>query len=240
MDDKAFARHAVSLMDLTDLSDECRVENVEALAARALALPVSVAALCIWPRFLIHMRQHLTGSPIQLATVVNFPHGEEAIATVCEDTLQAVDQGADDIDLVLPWRACLEGRMRDAARMIAAVRQACGTKHLKVILETGKLQSEAHIREASRLALAEGADFLKTSTGKTPISATPEAAKFMLEEIHASRQNAGFKASGGLRKMEQARIYFDLAEEIMGAGWARPNHFRYGASALLDDVLTYF
>jgi deoxyribose-phosphate aldolase len=240
MDDKAFARRAISLIDLTDLSDDGSAEAVEALTQRALALPIAVAALCIWPRFVAHARQHLASSSLKLATVVNFPHGGENISATCEETLRAVQDGADEIDLVLPWRACLEGRTADAARMIVAVRKACGKAHLKVILETGELHSEDHIRIASRLALAEGADFLKTSTGKTPVSATPEAARFMLDEIYKSRQAAGFKASGGLRKMAQARLYFDLAEEIMGAGWATPDHFRYGASALLDDVLTYF
>jgi len=240
MDMHAFARHAVSLVDLTDLSDEASTEQAAALAQRALALPVPVAALCIWPRFVAQTHLALQGSSIKVATVVNFPHGGENIAATYDETKRVVQDGADEIDLVLPWQAFLDGRESEAARMISAVRAACEKAHLKVILETGALREEVSIRKASRLALAEGADFLKTSTGKIAISATPDAARIMLEEIKLSRQNVGFKASGGLRTFEQARLYFDLAEEIMGAGWATPPHFRYGASGLLDTLLENF
>jgi deoxyribose-phosphate aldolase len=240
MDMPAFARQAVRLIDLTDLSDEASAEQAAALAQRALALPVPVAALCIWPRFVAQTHQALQGSSIKVATVVNFPHGGENIAATCDETKHAVQEGADEIDLVLPWQAFLEGRAIDSARMIRAVRAACDKAHLKVILETGALREEAPIRAASRLALAEGADFLKTSTGKIAISATPEAARFMLEEIKLSGRHVGFKASGGLKTFEQAQLYFDLAEEMMGAGWATPTHFRYGASGLLDTLLQHF
>ena len=240
MDMHAFALLSVSLIDLTDLSDEASAEQAAALAQRALALPVPVAALCIWPRFVAQTHQALQGSSIKVATVVNFPHGGEHIAATCDETKRAVQEGADEIDLVLPWQAFLDGRESEAAHMIRAVRAACDTAHLKVILETGALREEKYISGASRLALAEGADFLKTSTGKIAISATPEAARIMLEEIKSSGQNVGFKASGGLRTYEQARLYFDLAEEIMGTGWAKPDHFRYGASGLLDTLLQHF
>ena len=240
MDDASFARHAVSLVDLTDLSDDPHAEQIAALTTRALALPIPVAALCMWPHFVAQTSKALKKSPIKVATVVNFPHGGEDIATTCEETKRALQDGADEIDLVLPWKAFLDGRTQEAARMIRAVRAACESAHLKVILETGALQDEHAIRAASRLALAEGADFLKTSTGKMPISATPESARIMLEEIKLSGQDVGFKASGGLRTFEQARLYFDLAEHIMGKNWATPNHFRYGASALLDTLLEKF
>ncbi|MEN9708516.1 MAG: deoxyribose-phosphate aldolase [Pseudomonadota bacterium] len=239
-DPHAFARHAVSCTDLTDLSDDASAEQANALAQRAFGLPVAVAALCIWPRFVAQTHSALQNSPIKVATVVNFPQGGEDIHATCEKTTRAVHAGADEIDLVLPWQAFLDGRESDAAGMIRAVRKACEKAHLKVILETGALAQEKAIRAASRLALAEGADFLKTSTGKIAISATPEAARFMLEEIQFSGRNVGFKASGGLRTFEQARLYFDLAEEIMGAGWATPDHFRYGASGLLDTLLQHF
>lgn len=240
MDTHAFARHAVACVDLTDLSDAASAQQAASLAQRALGLPIPVAALCIWPRFVVQTHRALQNSSIKVATVVNFPHGGENIHATCEETTRAVQEGADEIDLVLPWQAFLDGRESDAAHMIRAVRKACATAHLKVILETGALQADNSIRAASRLALAEGADFLKTSTGKIAISATPEAARAMLEEIRLSGQNVGFKASGGLRTFEQARLYFDLAEEIMGTGWATPHHFRYGASGLLDTLLQHF
>ncbi len=238
MKDRDFARLAITLMDLTDLSNDCTSAKVDALMTRALSLPVPVAALCLWPRFIPQAKVGLAGSSIKLATVVNFPDGGNNIDATRLETRQALADGADEIDLVLPWRALLEGRANDAAHMVRSLRaEVTGGAQLKVILETGELKTEAAIRQAARLALAEGADFLKTSTGKTPVSATPEAARILLEEIHASGKQVGFKASGGLKTLQQARVYFDLAEHIMGTGWAKPEHFRFGASGLLDTLL---
>ncbi len=238
MNDRDCARLAITLMDLTDLSDDCTSEKVDALITRALSLPVPVAALCLWPRFVAQAKTRLTGSSIKLATVVNFPDGREGVEATRLETREALVHGADEIDLVLPWRALLEGRADNAAHMVRSVRaEMTGGAQLKVILETGELKTEAAIRTAARLALEEGADFLKTSTGKTPISATPEAARILLEEIRASGKDVGFKASGGLQSIEHARLYFDLAEKIMGTGWIKPEHFRFGASGLLDSLL---
>ena len=237
----AFARRAVSLMDLTDLSDDCTAERVDALVKRARSLSPSVAALCLWPRFVAQARQGLAGTSVHVATVVNFPAGGENLHDTLRETDQALHDGADEIDLVLPWRALLEGRIDEARAMLRTIRQAtAGKAHLKVILETGELKSDAAIRSAARLAIEEGADFLKTSTGKTAISATPEAARLLLEEIRNSGQKIGLKASGGIRSLEQARLYFDLAEDMMGPGWVTADHFRYGASGLLESLCESF
>lgn len=239
MTDADFARRALALIDLTDLSDDCTPERIAALAAKARRSPVPVAALCIWPEFLTQARAALgDASPIRLATVVNFPQGGENVAQACAETRRALEDGADEIDLVLPWRALLDDRetiARDLVRAVADVASGRGT--LKVILETGELKTPERIAQASALALENGADFLKTSTGKTPVSATPEAARVMLTAIRDSRSHAGFKASGGLRTLDQARLYLALADEIMGAGWADARRFRFGASALFDPLL---
>lgn len=235
---RALARRAIPLIDLTDLSDQCRPEAVEALAHRALALPLRPAALCVWPQFVGQTHALLAGSGVKLATVVNFPAGDEDVERVVTDTQNALRDGADEIDLVLPWRAFLDGRREAARGMVEAVAECLPTDSLlKVILETGELREARLIAQASRLAIEAGAQFLKTSTGKTPVSATPEAARVMLECIRESGRPVGFKASGGLRRPADAALYLALADEIMGPDWAQPHTFRFGASSLLDPLL---
>lgn len=238
MADAAFARRAIGLIDLTDLSDNCTPSDIERLCRKSLDLPVHVAALCIWPPFVAQARALLAGSDIGLATVVNFPHGGDNIAAACKETETALGDGADEIDLVFPWRAFLAGHETVAHDMIRAVAQLLPAQaRLKVILESGEMGSGPSLRRASALAIDAGAHFLKTSTGKTKISATPEAARIMLEAIAVSGKPVGFKASGGLRTIEQARLYLDLADAIMGPDWARKETFRFGASSLLDPLL---
>lgn len=230
------AARALPLLDLTDLSEGCTPEAVETLCARAKEH--AVAAVCVWPRFVAQAAQALAGSGVRIATVVNFPDGGEDVAGTVAETRAALADGADEIDLVLPYRAFLRGDADAARAMVASVREACGEKLLKVILETGMLPDAETVAQASRLALEAGADFLKTSTGKTPISATPEAAEAMLFAIR-DRDGAlpvGLKVSGGLRRVEDAAHYLALADRIMGPDWASPNTFRLGASALLDDL----
>ena len=238
MDDRQTALRAIPLIDLTDLSDDCAREQIDALVARALALPIPVAALCIWPRFVAQARTGLKSSPIKLATVVNFPHGDEDVAAVCAETRAALADGADEIDLVLPWRALIAGRDDIARDMVRAVAK-CLTPaaELKVIIESGELPDDETIARASRLAIEEGAHFVKTSTGKTKTSATPQAARIMIGAIRDSGKPVGFKASGGLRTLEQARAYLAIADDIMGADFVSPARFRFGASSLLDPLL---
>ena len=236
--DAAFARRALPLLDLTDLSDTCTDAAVTALCAKARAS--SVAAICVWPRFVAQARQELAGSDIGVATVINFPKGGDDVALAVEGTVEALRDGADDIDLVLPYAAFLRGETAPARTMIAAVRGLCdGDRLLKVILETGELGTPDAIAGASRLALEAGADFLKTSTGKSPVSATLEAARIMLGLIHAHRgaRPAGIKISGGLRTISDAFPYLALADEIMGPGWAGPATFRFGASSLHAELV---
>lgn len=236
--DAAFARRALPLLDLTDLTEACTEGAVAALCAKARAS--SCAAVCVWPRFVAQARQELSGSDVRIATVINFPKGGDDVALAFEGTAEALRDGADEIDLVLPYAAFLRGETAPARTMIEAVRGLCdGGRLLKVILETGELVTPDAIAGASRLALEAGADFLKTSTGKSPVSATPEAARAMLGIIHAHRgaRPAGIKISGGLRSIRDAAPYLALADEIMGPGWAGPATFRFGASSLHADLV---
>lgn len=232
---RATASRALALLDLTDLSDTCTPTRIDTLCRDARA--GAVAAICVWPSFVEQGAQALAGSGIRIATVVNFPAGGEDVARAADDAAEAVRDGAGEIDLVLPYRAVLRGDEAVARDCIEAVRETCPDSLLKVILETGELGDAETIRAAADLALAAGADFLKTSTGKSPVSATPEAARILLDAVRASGRPAGVKISGGLRTIEDAATYLALADRAMGPAWARPATFRLGASSLFGALL---
>jgi deoxyribose-phosphate aldolase len=234
-DSRAVAGRALALLDLTDLGDACTETAVDALCRDARA--GEVAAICVWPRFVAQGARALDGTGIRIATVINFPEGGEDSARAAEDAAQACRDGAGEIDLVLPYRALLRGEEGIARDVVEAVREACPDALLKVILETGELRAAEAIRSAADLALGAGADFLKTSTGKSPVSATSEAARILLDAVHASGRPAGLKISGGLRTVEDAAAYLTLADRIMGPAWARPATFRLGASSLFGVLM---
>lgn len=232
------AARALPLVDLTDLSDTLDAEGAARLCARARTPRGPVAAVCLWPAFVAQAKAALAGSGIRVATVVNFPAGGEATLEVVAETRAAVADGADEIDLVIAHEALRAGRGGFVESQITRVREACPAPvRLKTILETGKLGDPALIRRAAEIAIGAGADFIKTSTGKVPVNATPEAARVMLEAIRASGRPVGLKPSGGIRTVAEAGVYLGLADAIMGPDWARPETFRFGASGLLDDLL---
>lgn len=238
MTDAAFARRAIALLDLTDLSNGLDEGGVERLCARAVTPLGPVAAVCLWAGFVPQARRLLRGAPVRIATVVNFPAGEDDVMRAADEARYALLDGADEIDVVLPWRALAAGRQEVVGALLGAVRAVVPpAKMLKTILETGELKTPALVRAAARIAIGTGADIIKTSTGKTAVSATPEAVRLMLEEIRASGRPVGLKPSGGIRTADDARAYLALADEIMGPGWATPATFRFGASGLLDALL---
>lgn len=235
---RAVATKALSLLDLTNLKDDCTPEQIVALCSKAQTAYGPTAAICIWPRFVMQARTLLgPDSPIRIATVVNFPSGAMKIEDVLAETRDAVADGADDIDLVIPYRALASGDDNAVTDMVTAVKAACGNAILKTILETGELKDVALIRKAADLAIAAGADFVKTSTGKVNVNATLEAADIMLQSIRDSRKKVGFKPAGGISTVADAALYLRLADTIMGEDWVMPSTFRFGASGLLDDIL---
>ncbi|MXN66442.1 deoxyribose-phosphate aldolase [Stappia sp. GBMRC 2046] len=240
-DAKAVAERALPLVDLTNLNDDCTAEDVTALCKRTVTDHGSVAAVCIWPRFVSHAKPLLDGSGVQIATVVNFPGGGEDTVAVVQETRQAVADGAGEIDLVMPYRTFLSGRPGFAETQIARVKDACGDAKLKVILESGEIEDPLLIHAASKLAIDAGADFIKTSTGKVKINATLKAAEIMLtvieEHWRECHEEVGFKAAGGIRTVGEAAAYLNFADRIMGPQWACANTFRFGASGLLDALL---
>jgi deoxyribose-phosphate aldolase len=238
MNESALATRALRSLDLTDLSDTCTQSAIDALCAKAIDPHGPVAAICLWPQFVKRARERLAQSTVRIATVINFPSGNADVARVVDDTREALADGADEIDLVIPYTAFRNGDAAAASEMVSAVRDAVdGGRLLKVILETGELGDDGLIRQASELAINGGADFIKTSTGKTPVSATPEAARVMLETIKSSARPVGIKPSGGIRSLADAALYLNLADEIMGAGWATPRTFRIGASSVFDALV---
>ncbi len=235
------ARRALACLDLTSLNDADTEADVARLCERAQGRHGAVAAVCVWPRFAAFARRALPAH-IAVAAVANFPDGSADVARAVRDAGAIVQSGAQEVDVVLPFArlvADAPGAEAAVAELLAAVRRACPQLVLKVILETGVLASDARITRAARLALAAGADFLKTSTGRTAVSATPRAAQQMLDAIAADAQAAGrvgLKASGGIRSVADAAVYLGLCEAAWGAQALQPRRFRIGASSLLNDI----
>lgn len=234
---------AVRLLDLTDLGDATDADAAEDLCDRARS--ARVAAVCVWPAYVALCADALAGSNVRVATVVNFPSGDEPTRDVMDMAAVALDDGADEIDVVLPYQAWLHGDEDAAAGLLEGVRELvsggaddlAGPGIVKVIIESGELPDSAAIDRATHFAINHGADFVKTSTGKTRVSATPEAAETILEAIELSGLPVGLKVSGGLRTVSDVRHYLEIAEEVMGAGWISRETFRIGASSLLDVLL---
>lgn len=239
MDRKQIAERSLGLIDLTELGDDCSVADVDELCARAQTPFGNTAAVCVWPRFVIQSVHLLADTGIEIATVVNFPSGDGDIREVMHETKAVVADGATEVDLVMPYKALLNGDIESVEHMLSTIRAVTDNRaHLKVILETGELGEDEMITKASNLALEEGADFIKTSTGKVAVNATLPAAKLMLAAIKdfgdASR---GFKTSGGIKSVEGCAAFLSLADEVMGPHWVSKKTFRFGASRVLDDVL---
>lgn len=236
--ERLLAHRMVGLVDLTDLSATASASSVDRLCERAVGPHGSVAAVCVWPAFVAQCARDLAGTGVQVATVVNFPHGDDDVDAVRREVFAALEFGADELDVVLPYRALLAGDRAAAAGVLDAVRDIVnGRRLVKVILETGELPDQAAVAGAARFAIDHGADFVKTSTGKTPVSATPEAVATLLDVIRHSDRPVGIKPSGGIATMADAAGYLGQADEVMGPAWARASTFRFGASGLLDRLI---
>ncbi|MFC3033707.1 deoxyribose-phosphate aldolase [Pseudoalteromonas fenneropenaei] len=236
----AVARQALSLMDLTSLNSDDTEHSIKAMLDSIqpeLGLP---AAVCVYPRFVALCKQELRArdwTTIKVATVTNFPHGNLALQKVLEETRAAIADGADEIDLVMPYQQLLADDADTPWQYIKSSKQLCGDAvKLKVIIESGELQTPALIAQASEIAILAGADFIKTSTGKVPVNATLAAAEVMLNSIIKCQKAVGFKAAGGVKTVAEAAPYLALATRLMGADWLHATHFRFGASSLLRDV----
>ena len=232
---EADARIALACLDLTSLNDGDDSVAIDALCARAVSPLGRVAAVCVWPRFVARSRAALPRD-VAVAAVANFPDGALDANRALTDVRAIVDAGGDEVDLVLPWRAMLGGEALAAARLVDAVRAACAMQRLKLIIESGELPLPETVRQACRIGLDTGVDFLKTSTGKTTRGASLETARLMLECIAGQTRPVGFKASGGIRTVTDAAGYIALVREHLGEAALTPARLRFGASGLLNDV----
>jgi deoxyribose-phosphate aldolase len=233
---EAAARTALACLDLTSLNDADTAADIDALCRRAQTAYGPVAAVCVWPRFVAQARAALPPA-IKVAAVANFPDGSLDLQRALVDIAEIAQAGGDEVDVVLPWRALLADEANDVAEFLSEVRFASRPLTLKAIIESGELGSAERIAQATRLALAAGADFVKTSTGKTKVGATPAAAATMLKEIKLSGLSAaGFKASGGVRSVADAAGYIAQTEAALGAAALNPQRLRFGASGLLTDI----
>ncbi|MDR2907977.1 MAG: deoxyribose-phosphate aldolase [Bacteroidales bacterium] len=228
-----------SFIDLTTLEGADTKEKVVTLCNKAKHH--QTAAICVYPPFAKIVREQLAGTTIQTACVAGaFPSGQSPIHVKTSEVAYAIEQGAQEIDMVISRGTFLEGDYATVGAEIKAIKEACGAVHLKVILETGELQTPENIKLASEIAIANGADFIKTSTGKIPVAATPEAATVMLHVIKEHYQKTGnkigFKPAGGISKPADAEIYVNLVRDILGEEWLRPELFRIGASRLVDAL----
>ncbi|MDP9011259.1 MAG: deoxyribose-phosphate aldolase [Pseudomonadota bacterium] len=236
------ARRLISLTDLTSLNDSDDAASVSELSVLARTAAVKPAAVCIWSRWIPAALEALQGSGIPVCAVANFPNGAAAPDAAAAETAAAVAAGASEVDVVFPYRALLAGDADAGLRLVRACREACAERALlKVILETGQLASAGNIRRAAEVAIDGGAHFLKTSTGKTQPAATAEAAAVLFDVVAAAGRDGksiGFKASGGIRTLDDAAVYLRLYERKFGPGSASAQTFRLGASALFRDLLT--
>ena len=239
---------AVRMMDLTTLEGADTPGKVAALCSKAVRPdPVdrtvpSVAAVCVYPNLVSVAREKLAGSGVKVAAVATgFPSGQYPTEVKLADVRATAELGADEIDMVIDRGAFLSGRYAKVYDEICRVKEACGEAHLKVILETGELGTYDNVRRASLLAMAAGADFIKTSTGKVQPAATLPVTLVMLEAIRdvheETGRQVGMKPAGGIRTAKQAVQYLVLLHETLGLDWMTPDLFRFGASTLLNDVL---
>ena len=239
---------AISMIDLTTLEGQDTPGKVRALCAKARrpdpadSTTPSVAAVCVYGDLVGVAVDALSGSGINVAAVATaFPSGRASREVKLADTVDAVQAGADEIDMVIDRGAFLTGRYLDVFDEIVATKQACGDAHLKVILETGELATYDNVRRASWLAMLAGADFIKTSTGKIAPAATRPVTMIMLQAVRDYRETTGMmvgvKPAGGIKTTKDAIRYIVLVNEVAGIDWLCPEWFRFGASSLLNDLL---
>ncbi|WP_244242205.1 deoxyribose-phosphate aldolase [Nocardioides seonyuensis] len=246
---KAYALDlAIRMVDLTTLEGADTPGKVKALSAKAMrpdpADPTCppTAAVCVYPDMVPVAKQTLGDSGVHVAAVATaFPSGRAALDIKLADTRDAVEAGADEIDMVIDRGAFLSGRYLQVFEEIVAVKEACGPAHLKVIFETGELQTYDNVRRASWLAMMAGGHFIKTSTGKVQPAATLPVTLVMLEAVRDFRdvtgQMVGVKPAGGIRTAKDAIKYLVMVNEVTGPDWLDPDWFRFGASTLLNDLL---
>lgn len=234
---KTLLTQIVPLLDITSLNDADTSAVIAQLCERGITPMGQVAAVCVFPKFVQFAQTKLADTGIKIATVSNFPDGIQPLEQTVNEIQQDILNGADEIDIVMPYQAYIAGERLFAKNYVQHCKKICGHEILlKVILETGALMKPELISDASRDMIEAGADFIKTSTGKYGQGVTLDAVSAILHVIKVSPRRVGLKIAGGIRTLEDAMIYMQLAGKIMGEKWVNPHTFRIGASTLMDDI----
>lgn len=242
-------KRCLAAVDLTTLSCSDSAESVAALARRAAEFYIdypdlqNVASVCVYPPFVENVGLAIDGTPMRITSVAGgFPSSQTFLEVKMLEVAMAIENGADEVDIVLNVGEILAGNYDEAANEVEVLREESEGATLKVILETGALRNSEQIYNAALLSMAAGADFIKTSTGKIDIGATPEAAVVMCQAIgeyfRKTGRRVGFKAAGGVRTKEDAVLYYTIVKELLGEEWLTPELFRIGASSLANSLLS--
>jgi deoxyribose-phosphate aldolase len=238
------AKRALELIDLTSLNENDDEIKIVELCKQAKTPFANVAGVCVYPRFIPIVKKTLLNQgtqQIQAVSVVNFPGGGSDLNIALSETNAAIAYGSDEVDIVFPYQELIDGNREIGYRMISQCKKACekGNVLLKVIIETGILKDPELIKMASEISIDAGADFIKTSTGKVAVNATPEAAEVMMRAISNKgvKDSVGFKPAGGVKTVEDTILYLEIADRILGHNWVDRRHFRFGASSLLKNLL---
>ena len=241
---------ALNMIDLTTLEGNDTDERIKKLCQQALHVADDIpnlpttAAVCVYPTFVKLAAKELANSSVKVAAVAGgFPSGQTSLEIKIAETKYALDQGADEIDMVISRGKFLEGEYNLVHDEIASLKETCGSRCLKVILETGELVTLDNVRIASEIAIAAGADFIKTSTGKISPAATMEVSYIMLQTIadyyKRTGKMIGMKPAGGIRNANQALEYLEMLNQTLGEKWMTNEWFRFGASSLADDIILH-
>ncbi len=247
MNESEVYRFILNCIDLTTLEGSDNEQKINDLCHTALSFAATgknvknPSAVCVYPPFVAQAKRLLAGSDTRVASVAGaFPSGQSPIEIKVAEVSYAVNEGADEIDMVISRGKFLEGKYEEVGSEIRAIKKACKNAKLKVILETGELQTPENIYKASRIAIEAGADFIKTSTGKIAVNATPEAFIVMLDAIadyhRETGKMVGIKAAGGISDPETALVYVKLVENVLGDAWLNNQYFRIGASRLAKKL----
>ena len=241
-------RFVLGVIDLTTLEGSDNAQKINELCQTAINFKdearhiPSTAAVCVYPPFVAQAKQLLKGTDIHVASVAGaFPAGQSPIEIKVAEVKYAVNAGADEIDMVISRGKFLEGNYQEVFDEIVAIKKACGEAHLKVILETGELKTADNIYAASMMAMEAGADFIKTSTGKISVNATPESFLIMLDAINdyykQTGKMVGMKPAGGISDAETSILYVKILENVLGEKWLNKQYFRIGASRLAKKII---
>ncbi len=234
MNDEQIAQVILNTMDLTSLNKDDSSFKIEEVAKRAKTIHGDVASVCVYPQFIKTVKEN---TDVNVATVINYPHGLDEPSKIASDIKDFTKFGASEVDVVFPYRYFLDKEYKKVDAFLSVISSIDKDITSKVIIETSELEKLSNIVDVTKICLSAGANFIKTSTGKTKCGATPEAANIILETIATHPKKAGFKASGGIKTFEDARKYVVLADAIMGTKRLNKKNFRIGASSLLGDVL---